>query len=268
MDKKEFFKRLLLYPNIIPPIDRMRAGKDIRNYVIAGKRMREVLEKYAGLTPDSKVLDVGCGDGRLANNLSRYMKHGSYDGFDVQFKFIEFLQKAYCNKQNITFKHADLWHSYYNPKGVHKPEEYVFPYNNKQFDVLFLNSIFSHFLPDTIFHYLREIARVLKLNGRVVFTCFIVNEEAKHYDTLGISAPHLLKRHKHILNNNFGNYWTRDDDIREMVVGIEEAWLKKACSDADLNILEIVPGYWCGRPKVEDIGCQDIVVATTIKDCY
>lgn len=261
---REILVRLVLYPNTIPPRDRMRSGKNLHDYVNAGKYMRTALEKYAGLTPNSKVLDVGCGYGRLANNLSRYFKNGSYDGFDVQLRFIEFLQKAYLIKKQFTFKHADLLHSYYNPEGTNNPEDYIFPYENNKFDIVYLNSIFSHFLPYTIFHYLKEINRVLKPGGRVLATCFIVNEEAKQFDSMGKSEPILLRGRKCILNYNFGNYWTRDDDVKERIVGIEERWLKKACIDADLNILKIVPGYWCGRPVVEREGRQDFIIATPL----
>ena len=47
-----------------------------------------------------------------------------------------------------------------------KASEYTFPYEDGEFDVVVLTSVFTHMLPDDVAHYLDEIARVLKPGGR------------------------------------------------------------------------------------------------------
>ena len=46
-----------------------------------------VLERH-GLKPEHRVLDIGCGVGRVALPLTRYLTSGTYDGFDIVKRWI------------------------------------------------------------------------------------------------------------------------------------------------------------------------------------
>ena len=59
------------------------------------------------------------------------------------------------------------------------PEAFVFPYDDDVFDVAHLSSVFTHLLPTTIDHYLREINRVLRPGGRCVSTFFVLNDPTR-----------------------------------------------------------------------------------------
>ena len=72
-----------------------------------------------GLTPDSRVLDVGCGQGRMAVPLLRYLSGaGSYDGFDIVSTGIDWCRaNISASHGNFRFHHADIRNEEYNPGG-------------------------------------------------------------------------------------------------------------------------------------------------------
>src|ERR1700730_7662335 len=47
-----------------------------------GMEFRRLFTEYGGLKPDHKVLDIGCGIGRMAGPLTSYLSaQGEYQGF-------------------------------------------------------------------------------------------------------------------------------------------------------------------------------------------
>ena len=70
------------------------------------------------------------------------------------------------------------FNKHYNPAGKLDAKSFQFPYDSSSFDFVFLKSVFTHMRPDSVQHYLREIRRVLKLDGRCLATAFLLNSEA------------------------------------------------------------------------------------------
>ena len=62
-----------------------------------------------GLAPDGSILDVGCGAGRIAIPLTRYLsQHGRYVGFDVISDAIEWCRANITSRcRNFEFHHLD-----------------------------------------------------------------------------------------------------------------------------------------------------------------
>ena len=204
---------------------------------------------------------MGAG-GKLISALLPVIKEGTYSTFEVNKEYTEFWRNSVGKKNNnFTFNHADLWHSYYNPTGKHKTAEYIFPYNNNVFDIVYLNSIFTHLLPSEISHYLSEIKRVLKPGAIVLATYFIVNNESLLLDNQGLSNKTLVKQGRKLLNYQYDNYWARDTDVNERLIGIDEEWLKNIYGQNNYEITNIVYGSWCGREENADKTLQDIVVS-------
>ncbi len=84
-----------------------------------GKDFRKHFIELGDLQPDDRVLDVGCGIGRMAIPLTSYLsKEGEYWGFDIVKKGIEWCQKRISPKYaNFHFLHSDIYNKEYNPKG-------------------------------------------------------------------------------------------------------------------------------------------------------
>ncbi len=136
------------------------------------------LVELADLTPDAAVLEPGCGTGRMAEPLAGYLSAtGSYDGFDVVRKAIKWCE-ANIQSPNFRFRHVDVRNRYYNPEGRLDPEAFEFPYPAEAFDLVFLTSVFTHMLPPEVRHYLSEIRRVLRPQGRCLMTFFLLNEDS------------------------------------------------------------------------------------------
>jgi SAM-dependent methyltransferase len=73
----------------LPPRSLVTAigGGDI---ALVGNQFLAYFKDYAYLSPDEHVLDVGCGVGRMAIPLTKYLsKSGSYDGFDIMRRGID-----------------------------------------------------------------------------------------------------------------------------------------------------------------------------------
>ena len=152
-------------------------GMDFRR---AGELYLRWFVELGSLTPDEAVLEPGCGTGRMAEPLTRYLgPTGSYDGFDVVSTAIDWCESNIASKHpNFHFRHVDVLNRHYNPEGRLDPEAFEFPYPDEAFDFAFLTSVFTHMRPPEMRHYLGEIRRVLRPGGRCLMTFFLLNEES------------------------------------------------------------------------------------------
>ena len=207
-----------------------------------------------GLRPNERVLDLGCGIGRMAVPLTRYLdERGSYEGFDIFPKGI-----AWCH-QNITprypnfrFRVADIHNKEYNPGGKFAASEYELPYDNASFDFVFLTSVFTHLLPDEVDNYLSEIRRVLTPGGRCLASFFLLNEESLELLRSGSSTIDF--------KYDFGKYRTKNASIPEAAVAYPEGFIRHLYSRHALSIADPIRyGSWPGRKDF--LSYQDLVIA-------
>src|SRR4051794_28383963 len=158
-------------------IDRIGGG-DFRSI---GEAVVRDLVTHAGLTPDMRVLDVGCGCGRVAAALTRFLSPaGSYEGFDVIPELVAWCEREIAPRfPRFNFQVADVYNGEYRPDQTTPATQYRFPYADASFDFVFLISVFTHMLPDDVYHYLGEIARVMKPGGRVYASYFLLDDESR-----------------------------------------------------------------------------------------
>jgi SAM-dependent methyltransferase len=166
---------------ILPPKDLRALVGDhrARAFVDIGNRLFERLVEFGGLRPTDKILDMGCGSGRLALPLLGFLSpKGSYAGVDVNARAI-----AYCSDTlsplhaNASFLHADVRHHLYNSSGRIRARDYRFPFADGRFTYVLLISVFSHMHDDDIRSYLKEIRRVLTPRGRLYLTMHLRHEK-------------------------------------------------------------------------------------------
>lgn len=232
------------------------AGPD---FAPRGNALVKALADVAGTTPSSRVLDVGCGVGKLAIAMTHFLdKDGYYEGLDIVPDAIEWCQKQIVGPyRNVHFTLADVYNKEYNPKGRVQPADYRFPYDDETFDVAALYSVFTHMLPDDVDRYVGEIARVLKTNGHIFATYFIINPESlRLMRSTGCAMQ--FKR-------NLGSHWVQNGRVPELAVAYDEGYIREVHARHGLSSPKVYDGAWCGRagywPDDSSFGSQDVLVA-------
>lgn len=236
-------------------------------YTMAFASKRKILEdaekelgiiiKLTGMQPSWKVLDIGCGYGRLALVMTKYLnKEGSYDGIDIVPMGIKWCKENITPKYpNFNFKVAKIYNKLYNPHGKYKSSEYKFPYKSESFDLVFLISVFTHMLPEDVDNYLSQIYNVLKRKGICYATFFLLDRrrlKQKNYMTSKCSPK---------FKYDFGCFWGVSKNIHETTVAYDEEYIRMLYSKHNLNIEHIYYGSWRTGQK-SFVGAQDVIIAS------
>lgn len=228
-------------------------------YRQTSKQTASYIKELCRLRPNERILDVGCGCGRVAGGLIRYLgRRGSYDGFDIDADLIRWCtEKIEPYHPNFHFQWADIMNDLYNPQGSFKASEFVFPYPDDSFDVVFAGSLFTHLLPPDAEHYLEEIRRVLKKKGRCLISYFLLNDESERLTEKGLST----------LNFAFpvGPSRAADEQSPEAAIAYPEEYVLGLYQKNGLRRKgPIRYGSWCGRSRPFKWSNQDMILA--VKD--
>ena len=205
-----------------------------------------------GLRPNDRVLDVGCGLGRMAYALVHYLSaEGQFEGFDIVPELIHWAQREIGGRfPNFRFQHVPIYNQHYNPTGTVAATEFRFPYPDQAFDFVLLTSVFTHMQGAEVRHYLDEIQRVLRPGGRCVCTCFLLNAEAQALMSEGQCARPLV----HALDDGY----VADPANPEQAIGFQEQAFQAWCAARGLIWRQTGYGNWCGRRQA--VSYQDLVV--------
>ena len=211
------------------------------------------LRQIAELRPDERVLDIGCGCGQMALHLEKYLsENGSYVGVDIHRPSIRWCQKTIGRRRsNFQFAHIDVRNLAYNPHATHRAETYQFPFDERSFDLILLKSVFTHMRPPEVSNYLREVARLLKSNGRCLATFFLLNEEQARLESEGAND----------LAFKFGEgVWRyRLEQSPESAVAYDEDYVMQLVEQHGLALkAPVYYGRWAGRK--DGLSYQDILL--------
>lgn len=211
--------------------------------------------KVGDLKENETVLDIGCGTGRMAIPMMNYLSSsGRYHGFDISKKAIAWCQRAITSrKSNFSFYYANIYNKEYNPHGKVSAAEYHFPCDDNSVDFAFATSVFTHMRGGEVEHYLAELNRTLKPDGRAMVSYFILDEENKR----------LVKEGRAVYDfaHDLGDCLTVDPHTPERATAYTLDDLNKMVTKAELTIKQpILYGSWSGRDTLLDT--QDIVILT------
>jgi SAM-dependent methyltransferase len=163
--------------SIIPSPDRRWCGpefKDDNFYLTSAEREARRLIDHFHCTPDSTVLDVGCGQGRLPIGILRTIGRVNYLGLDVDRQSVEWCKEHIQGEHpSFRFEYLDVYNERYNKSGRKLDERFHFGIDTSSVDIIYLFSVFSHTTEQEMRTYLREFQRVLRDDGRVFFTTFV-----------------------------------------------------------------------------------------------
>jgi ubiquinone/menaquinone biosynthesis C-methylase UbiE len=227
-----------------------------------GEENKRNLIELCGLKPEDKVLDVGCGPGRMAIPLTSYITKGEYHGFDIVPCGITWCQENITPQfKNFHFTHSNILNKTYNPNGTIQARDYRFPFADGSFDIVFLVSVFTHMLPPDVSHYMGEIARVMKKGARCMISFFLLNDESRVHMSSAQYNFHI----------DMGGYKTISYENPECALAYEEAAVMALYKAAGLAIVPpIYHGSWSRTgPPLSQEGCrrgksltyQDVIVA-------
>ncbi|NIX78348.1 class I SAM-dependent methyltransferase [Microvirga terricola] len=222
------------------------------NFKAIGAEFLGHFVRIGDLSPSDRVLDIGCGIGRMALPLTQYLDEatGCYEGVDPVGEGI-----AWCVK-NITpayprfrFCQIDLAHELYNPGGSLVGHEVVLPFLDGSFDFIAMVSVATHLPLSEIAAYAREAMRLLAPGGRLFMTAFLVLEgDQERAGARPQFAP-----------GAEAGTWYGDPSAPLAAIGFDKTVIKQAIRSAGLDIKRVDLGHWRG---INSTHYQDIIVAT------
>jgi SAM-dependent methyltransferase len=244
---------------LTPPDRLIRVvGGSILDFKPIGESWVAAFVREAGLRPDERVLDLGCGVGRTAVALTRFMgPQGSYEGIDIVRPSIEWCQRTITPRfPNFRFTHADVFNCHYNAGGGVLACDFRLPYPDGEFDLVFLTSIFTHLVPRDARNYLREIQRVLEPGGRCFNTFALLTEVSRRAIAEGTALAGLGA-----LRHEFEEgCLVADPADPEFLIAYPEERVTALYAECGFGPATVIHGSWCGTPGAHR--AQDIVIAT------
>lgn len=197
--------------SVIPSPDLRWCGpkfKADRYYLESAENEARRLVDHFGCKTGYKILDVGCGQGRLPIGLLRVLNDINYLGLDIDKKSV-----AWCNehigkeKNTYRFQHLNIYNERYNKKGRKLDEKFSFNLGDNEIDIIYLYSVFSHTTEQDMIIYLNEFHRILKKNGFIFFTTFAeenvpdVSYNPENYRLKCVNPLHVVRYNKnHIIS--------------------------------------------------------------------
>lgn len=226
-------------------------GGDFRR---TGLEFRDHLRRFVRLTPHDRVLDLGCGIGRMALPLAEVLEPpGSYLGLDIVPSAIEWCRANITpDHPHVRFELLDAANSRYRADGP-SASSIRLPVDDSSIDVVVMASVATHLLPDDLAHYLAEVGRVLDRGGRALITAFLL--DADEVDPLLDAGRAELP-----FGPRRGTVRVVDSDLPESAIAHDRDWFLDRVTDAGLRVRQTHPGSWPGRDPQTCQSYQDMLV--------
>jgi SAM-dependent methyltransferase len=219
----------------------------------SGEEMARSIIASCHACPNSRILEVGCGCGRLSRAFAGYLSSaGSYAGFDVAPVLIEWCkQHLEPLLPNFRFSLADLRAAAHNPTGAMAASRFRFPFAANAFDVAVVSSVFTHMLAEEIENYVAELTRVLQAGGYCFMTVFLFDADADRAVAAGTTAFDF--RHA------IGPCLTFDRECPQEGVACRKQWFLELLDRSGFRLDPVRSGNW-RQVRSYEIS-QDVVVA-------
>jgi SAM-dependent methyltransferase len=202
------------------------------------------IEKYAKLHSGDSILDVGCGCGRIAAALTQYINHnGHYLGIDIVPGLIDFARKfitprypyfefLLLNEGNSSY---DLWRPKGGGNGIAKLKEAV---PAQSIDLAIAVSLFTHLDYAPALEMLTSIHHLLKNDGRVFVTVFVLDADAR--DSIERGRATFTFKHR----TPSGRLYAENSDDPTYAVAYDGGLVDELLGSASFQLERHVRGFW------------------------
>jgi SAM-dependent methyltransferase len=220
------------------------------NYRAIGTEYLGHYVRIGGLKTTDRVLDIGCGIGRMAVPLTQYLDEtASYEGIDPVNEGIEWcVQNVSRIYPNFRFCRLDVAHELYNPGGAVKGSEIVLPFRDAKFDFVTMISVATHLPLEEIAAYAREVSRLLAPGGKLFLTAFLVSE----------GDPGRAEARLQFQPGEAVGSWIADPAAPLGAIGFDMPLIPGVLEEAGLRIDLVSLGHWRG---MESAHYQDVIIA-------
>lgn len=190
------------------PLDEAMSRAVGGQWATFGKLEAQILQHF-GLAADMVVVDFGCGSGRLAHALPALFPI-RYLGLDIVEELLAYARSK-CPPSYVFKLHQDL----------------SLPVKSNVANLVVAFSVFTHLQQAECFIYLREMARAIRDDGKIIFS-FLEFEEPAHWPVfestvlgkLTSTSPHLNA----FIERSTINLWASKLDLEvEAFVGGSES---------------------------------------------
>lgn len=207
--------------------------------------------RLGGLSAADRVIDIGCGIGRMAIPLTQFLEAGAtYDGVDPVLQGISWCTRTVTPVYpNFRFCRLDVAHPLYNPEGQLRGTDVILPFSNDSFDFAAMVSVATHLTLAEIKAYADEVYRLLAPGGRLFMTAFIIREG--DVGRKGSRIP--------FLRGSEPGSWIADPAAPLAAIGFNEGLLEGTIQAAGLRIERVGHGHWRG---LQADHYQDLIVAS------
>ncbi|MET0383357.1 MAG: class I SAM-dependent methyltransferase [Burkholderiaceae bacterium] len=193
---------------------------------------------FSGDEPE-RLLDIGCGYGRLAYGLRRREFRGGYAGFDILSRHIAWLVENFpagADDARYRFDHADIYNERYNPTG-RKGAELPLPYGKEAFDCLVSLSVFTHLYEEEAARYVRQLAQLLRDGGLWVTTFFCLPSGAAWNEAPKDAVYPLASQVS-------GHAYVHSVEEPLLVIAFDEGFLLRLFAREGLEVVSQRKGRW------------------------
>ncbi len=209
-------------------------------FVPIGNHLVQLMMARAGLADGMVVVDIGCGIGRMAVAMSKRLREIRYVGFDVVNYGILWCRKRFSALPGYRFVHADIFNTFYNPRGSEAGSSYRFPVSDSTADFVCATSVFTHMPASEVTHYLRETSRCMKRGAKAYFTAFILDQESRGQIEANLTLLTFRRERQ-------GAYVETPDEP-DLAVAYDGSAFEAMAVRSGLEVVAFYPGNWRKLP--------------------
>ena len=235
---------LAVPPTVLPPLEMMKTigSKSQEHYLTNMRAYVHDLVLQAQLTPSSRILDIGCGCGRVATAFTRYLDEtGDYLGLDVWDEGIRWCtEHITAERPTFRFRTVPATNNYYYAPDSGTPNQFglgFVPANH--FDCIFALSVFTHLRLADARQYFDLIARSLSKDGVGYLTFFVIDDEVRAF---------VKRTGNHTAVSPAGDGMRYAYERQDFFAGYDEPLLLSQFAEFGLEVVNQSRGSWAQKP--------------------